>query len=83
MHARLAREQATARDVPEVPPAGLVAEGVEEVKVKFTLSIGYNGKHEDIVDVPDDATHEDIQGYYEEWCQNYLNGGWERMEDGE
>lgn len=50
------------------------------IKVKFTLSIGFPGaKHEEIVEMEEYCTDEDIEECYQEWCNQYLDGGWEKQ----
>jgi len=54
------------------------------MKVKFLLSIGYSGaEHSCVEEYPDGTTDEEISQDYEAWCQNYLDGGWWKVEDGE
>jgi hypothetical protein len=52
------------------------------MKVKFTLSIGFaGGKHASVEEFDDDITDEELDEAYQEWCTNYLNGGWVRLEE--
>lgn len=50
--------------------------------VKVKLSIGYpSACHEDELEVPDDATDEDIEREVQEWAGNYIETSWHRMEE--
>lgn len=49
--------------------------------VKFTLSIGFHGaKNEDENEYPDDTTDEQLDADWQDWCANYINGGWVKVE---
>lgn len=51
-------------------------------KIKFLLSIGYSGAdHSDVMEYADDASDETINADYDQWCQNYMDGGWWVVED--
>ncbi len=51
-------------------------------RVRYTLSIGFVGaEHRDVFDWPDEATDEEINEDYQQWCQNYMDGGWYVLED--
>lgn len=46
-------------------------------RIKFSLSIGYaNAGHEEVVEFDDDATDEQIEQDYQDWCSSYIDGGW-------
>lgn len=50
-------------------------------KAKFTLSIGYpTARHEEVVEIDDDTTDEQLQKDWEQWMWNYIDGGPERLE---
>jgi len=54
------------------------------MKVKMTLSIGYsNAGQEEIVEVDDDSTENDLAEDWQNWINNYIDGGWEIIEKGE
>lgn len=43
------------------------------MKVRFFLSIGYTtAEHEDIIELPDSFTQEDIEAALQEWANNYI-----------
>lgn len=45
-------------------------------KYRFTLSIGFVGaQREEIVDIDDDATEEEVTAEWTEWAWNYIDGG--------
>ena len=47
-------------------------------KMKVFLSIGFPGaRHEDVLEVEDDATEYDIMAEVREWASNYLDMGYE------
>ena len=47
-------------------------------KVKVFLTTGFAGaKHEDVLEVEDDATEEEIMRYVQEWASNYIDMGYE------
>lgn len=48
--------------------------------IKFYASIGY-GNREEIVDVPDDWTDEDIDREFKGWLENFLEYGREKIND--
>lgn len=50
------------------------------MKVQFTLSIGYpSAKQKEVVELDDDLADDDIEEAYETWKNNFLDGGWERV----
>lgn len=63
------------------------------MEYKFTLSIGYsNAGHEEIVDVSDeelgecktrDQKDKVVQGWWDDWSGNYIDGGWYEVEGNE
>ena len=62
---------------------------MKEIKVKFTLGIGFAGaRHEEKVTIEfeDDTTKEEIENIIEEewkeWTYNYIDGGWDIIEEG-
>jgi hypothetical protein len=53
-------------------------------RIHFSLSIGYpTAKHEDVFEFEDDITDAELDEAYQEWCQNYLDGGWRIAKDSE
>jgi hypothetical protein len=50
-------------------------------KIKFTLSIGLQGKKEEVCEYSLNATDEEIQEDYMYWCSNFIDGGWSVVED--
>ena len=49
-------------------------------RFKFYLGIGYaNAAHEEIVEVPDDYTDEDIDEMFNGWMWNYIDVGYEEI----
>lgn len=51
------------------------------MKIEYTLSIGFsNAKHKETVELPDEYTDDEIEADYDGWCQNYLDGGWVKLE---
>jgi hypothetical protein len=53
------------------------------MKVTFTLSIGFQGKHTDTFEYEDDVTDEELDRDWAEWSQNYIDGGFERESESE
>lgn len=51
------------------------------MKVKFYAFVGYYSGYEEIVDLPDDFTDEDIEREFLTWCDNYVEYGWHKEED--
>lgn len=50
------------------------------MKIKVGLSIGYpTAKHEDVIEVPDDATDEECEEACIEWSYNFVNTYWEKV----
>jgi hypothetical protein len=50
-----------------------VGKGGRGMKVRFFLSIGYTtAEHEDIIELPDSFTQEDIEAALQEWANNYI-----------
>lgn len=46
-------------------------------KIYVHLSIGYpTACHDDELEVPDDATEEEINNLVDEWAQNYIEYSW-------
>lgn len=51
------------------------------MKIKMTLGIGYpNANQEEIIEVADDASEEEIEEIWQEWSNNYIDGGFEIIE---
>jgi hypothetical protein len=49
-------------------------------KINVTLTIGYPcAKHEDVLEVEDDATDEDINQEVADWANNYIEYYWEKV----
>lgn len=49
------------------------------MKINVSLSIGFVGAvHEDELELPDDATEDDIDEAAKEWAWNYIDIGWHR-----
>lgn len=52
------------------------------MKVRFSLSIGLsNAEQWDEVEFEDNATDEEIENAYTEWTYNYIDGGWEKIDE--
>lgn len=52
------------------------------MKLKYTLSIGFcNAEHKETVELPDDSTDGDIELDYQTWCNNYIDGGWRKIDE--
>lgn len=52
------------------------------MKVEFYLGIGYpSANHRTVVNLPDDYTDEDITQSLEDWVGNYLDMGYNILED--
>ena len=49
------------------------------MKVKFYLAIGNGEGQEEIVDLPDNYTDEDIEEDFLEWRAGYLDSCWEKL----
>ena len=49
------------------------------MRVRFTLSIGYVPGREEIVELDDDWTNDEIEREYQDWVSEYLDGGWDRL----
>ena len=51
-------------------------------KVQFYLGIGYPGAdHKEIVEFEDNVTDEEIDEYLNEWASNYIDYGWNILDD--
>jgi hypothetical protein len=51
------------------------------LEVKFYLSIGYqNAVQEDVVELEDNSTDEQIETEYQEWKNDLIDGYWRRLE---
>lgn len=51
------------------------------MKVTFTLGIGFVGaRHNETFEFDDDTTDEELEEYWLDWTQNYIDGGWQRHE---
>lgn len=47
-------------------------------QIAVHLSIGYSGaNHEDVLEVEDDATDEEIEQEVQAWASNYIEMWWE------
>ena len=54
------------------------------MKVKFKFGTGYAGAdHEDIAELPDDYTDEQIEAEWKEWVWNNVDGYWKKFEGDE
>lgn len=52
-------------------------------KYRFCFGIGYVGAdHEEIVELPEDMTEDEVEEEFKEWVWNHINGYWEVVEDG-
>ncbi len=51
------------------------------VRYQFTLSIGFQGFHEEMFEYDKEPSEEELQEDYNDWCSNYLDGGWSKAED--
>ena len=50
--------------------------------VKFTLSIGYyNAKREEVFEVDDDMSDEELDQQWQEWAWEKIDGGPHKIED--
>ena len=49
-------------------------------KIKVTINTGFcRGIHETIIEVEDDATEEEIEGYVDDLVWEYISVGWEEV----
>ena len=53
------------------------------MKVKFYVSVGVGEGQEEIVDLPDDFTDDEIEDEFLEWRAGYLDSCWIKLDDGE
>lgn len=54
------------------------------MKVIYTLGIGFaNAKQSEEFDLPDNLTDEELDADWQDWCSNYLDGGWKKVGDEE
>lgn len=52
------------------------------MKVKFMVGVGYSGcNKEEEIELPDDYTEEDIEKELNEWIWDYIDSGYEVIED--
>jgi len=52
------------------------------MKVKFTLGIGFSGARQvEVVELPDDYTEDDIYAELDEWKYQYIDAGFQVLED--
>jgi hypothetical protein len=52
------------------------------MKVTFTLSIGFsNARHEEVFDYDKNVTDDELERDWNEWCGNYIDGGYKREMD--
>ena len=52
------------------------------MKVEFYLGIGYaNAEHVEEVELPDDYTEQDIQEEFDDWVNNWIDSGWQIIEE--
>lgn len=49
-------------------------------KIKFNLNVG-GYEHECIIEYDDDASEEEIETDFRDWQSNYLDSGWEEIEE--
>lgn len=45
--------------------------------VRFTLCIGYTGRYEEIVDLSDNLTEDEIEEEWQSWARDQIEGYWE------
>lgn len=52
------------------------------MKINVWLGIGFGegASHEDVLELPDTATDEEIEEEVNEWAQNYIETGWRRVD---
>lgn len=51
-------------------------------KVEFYLGIGYVGAdYKEILEFEDDTTDEEIEECFKDWSDNYIDRGWNVLED--
>jgi hypothetical protein len=51
------------------------------MKVQFTLSIGFpSALRSEVVEFEDFTLDEEIEDYYQEWCNGFFDGGWKVVE---
>ena len=48
------------------------------MKYKFFAGVGLQGQQEEIIEVPEG---EDVEEYFDAWLEQYLNCGWEKIEE--
>ena len=51
-------------------------------KIKLWIDTGYVGAdYEDIIEVDDDITDDELRDYVEDFVCNYISSGWEEIEE--
>ena len=54
----------------------------EDLKVKIWSKFGLVGcEREEVIEVDDNATDEEIEQEWQEWAYQYMDGGWEKIKD--
>lgn len=54
------------------------------MKYQYVLSIGLsNAEHKKVVDHPADVTEDQVNEDYKQWCDNFMDGGFWKLEAGE
>lgn len=52
------------------------------MKIKVSLGIGFhNANQEDVIEVDDDLTDDEIEAEVQAWADNFIDIGWERVEE--
>jgi hypothetical protein len=52
------------------------------VKVTFSYGIGIaDARREEVVELPDDFTDEDIEEEFKFWCSNFVDAAWWKSND--
>lgn len=52
----------------------------DNMKVKFTLGIGFHGAiHTQVVELPDEMDDDELQAEWEAWTHNYIDGGFTKL----
>lgn len=50
------------------------------MKVKFKVSTGYGCDNEEIIEIPDGTTDEDIEKECQQWVWENIDGHWEKVD---
>ena len=51
------------------------------MKVEFSVGIGRHYERE-FIEYEDDTTDEELDVHWQDWIMNYIDGGWDKLEEG-